>query len=291
VTLQKGVLWRYNLDAQPSGYDAGDFSITSCPAPKVVPPAVATSATQVRVTFDRSMSAATITAGAFTIPGLTVSAAALSAGSDKVAELTTSAQTGGASYTVTVAATVKDTLGKAVDATANSAPFTGYTASVMVGPANGDMELWNSPPTLPSSWTAASGCGVAQEATIKHGGNYSVKLTRNSTTNSATEFASGMSPVVPAAIYKVSFWYYDNDVNAAGNVSYAFYDASNALLGTATYGSARTADLTEWQELTIDATAPANAAYIKVMMRVYQQSGGTTMGGFVYLDDVTITKK
>ncbi len=287
VTMQKGIVWRFNADAQPSGYEAGDFSITNCPAPKVVPPGVATSATQVRVTFDRSMSAASITAGAFTISGLTVSAAALSATSDKAVELTTSAQTGGVSYTVTVAATVRDTLGKSVDPTANSAPFTGYTASMVVGPANGDMELWNAPPTLPSSWTAAAGCGVAQETTIKHGGNYSVKLTRNSSTNSQTEFASALTPVVPAAVYKISFWYYDNDATAAGNVSYAFYDATQAIIGTATYDQGRTADKTTWQEMTLAPTAPANAAFMKVMMRVY----GTATGGFVYLDDVTITKQ
>ncbi|MCC6875732.1 MAG: Ig-like domain-containing protein [Sandaracinaceae bacterium] len=140
-----GPLWRFaneagtTLRTQPSVYYEGDVTITSCPAPTVVS-AVATSPTQVEVRFDRRIDMASITDAAtqFTLDGgLTVSAATVAG---RTVTLTTSTQTGGTTYTVTVAASVTDTRGVGVD-TPNNATFTGYEppAGVVINELNANI--------------------------------------------------------------------------------------------------------------------------------------------------------
>ncbi len=121
-----GAMWRYNTQAQPSGWVESDLNGITCPAPKVVS-AVATSATSVVVTFDRNLDAVTVTGDGSQFSfdnGLTASAASLTA--PKEVTVTTSTQTASTTYTVTVAGTLKDMLGTGVDQAANTATFTGY---------------------------------------------------------------------------------------------------------------------------------------------------------------------
>jgi len=133
--------------------------------------------------------------------------------------------------------------------------------------------------------------GVAQDAANKHGGSYSVKLTRTVDDNAATQFTSAVSAVVAASTYKVSFWFLDNDATARANVSYQWFDAAGVAVGAAVYGSAYTTDMATWQELTVTtAAAPATAVSIKVFTRIYAV-GTVKTGGFVNLDDATITKQ
>lgn len=129
-TLKAGPVWRFNNNAQPSAYFREDFSAISCPAPKLVS-AFASSLTQVRVTFDRAIDAASITnAGEqFTLTGGLTAQSATVSGRDVL--VTTSAQTAGTEYSVSVAATVKDTLGAAVT-TPNTATFKGYRQPAML---------------------------------------------------------------------------------------------------------------------------------------------------------------
>ena len=127
-TVTATPLWRYNAAAQISAWAEADISVTGCPAPKVVE-AVAVSATSVDITFNRAIDGASVTADGsqFTFDSLTASAAVAA---DNKVTVTTSAQDPGAPYNVTVAATVTDTNGTGVDATANAAAFFGFgTAS------------------------------------------------------------------------------------------------------------------------------------------------------------------
>jgi hypothetical protein len=131
VQLNGTPLWRFRADAQPSAWDASEIDILSCPAPTVVG-AVATSDTEVVLTFDRPIDAASITNAAtqFTADnGLTVSAATVSGNE---VTLTTSTQAGGTAYTITVADTVLDDLGGMVDQAANTATFNGFLAPAQV---------------------------------------------------------------------------------------------------------------------------------------------------------------
>lgn len=124
-------LWRFNAQAEPHGWVPADIVPTSCPAPKVVS-AAALSATTVQVTFDRLINANTVHVNGdqFTVDnGLAVTAAAVAG---KVVTLTTAMQTGGTTYTVTVANSVTDTLGKGVDPNANTATFTGFRVAAVV---------------------------------------------------------------------------------------------------------------------------------------------------------------
>jgi hypothetical protein len=124
-------LWRVDALAQPSGWYAEDISVLSCPAPEVVA-AAASSPTQLKVTFDRFISPASVMANGsqFTFNnGLTATAASVSG---REVLLTTTTQVGGQSYTVTVATSVRDTRGTALNASAASAPFTGYSQSAVL---------------------------------------------------------------------------------------------------------------------------------------------------------------
>jgi hypothetical protein len=135
-------LWRRDALALPSAWTAGDLQLLACPAPRVVS-AIALDATSVRVTVDRHIdpgSLTTVTAQLAFSGGLFATDASVN-GRDVV--VTTSSHAPGAPYTVTVAASVKDTLGAGVDAGARSAPFTGYRPVAIVelnevGPAQTD---------------------------------------------------------------------------------------------------------------------------------------------------------
>lgn len=130
LTIDRAVMWRFNTQAQPMIFKAGDVGLTGCPGPSVLS-AAATSNTAVRVTFDRHIDAASITAPAtqFNISDgtnpLAVSAAAVEGRS---VTLTTAAQTSGTTYTVTVASSVEDANGTgAIDPLTTT--FKGITAA------------------------------------------------------------------------------------------------------------------------------------------------------------------
>jgi hypothetical protein len=124
-TLVAGPMNRYNANAQPSAYRATDFTGITCPAPTMVS-AGATAADTVVVNFDRLLDPASVLADGsqFTIdPPLAVTAAGVGG---KQVTLTTAPQTGGTTYTVTVAATVTGFYGAAVVPPATPVTFDGF---------------------------------------------------------------------------------------------------------------------------------------------------------------------
>ena len=132
VTAGPTPMWKFSTTAEASAWVAGDVSITSCPAPQVLS-AIATDATHVVVTFDRAIKAASLLAngsqfgfnGGLTVDNTSGTAATLTAPTKVV--VITSAQTSATAYTVTVAASLTDTLNTGVDAAHNTATFTGFT--------------------------------------------------------------------------------------------------------------------------------------------------------------------
>jgi hypothetical protein len=124
VDVDYGVMWRFNAVAQPSVVDAADIVDVTCDAP-VVESAIAASATTVVITFSRNVDPASVLANGsqFTFNGLTANMATVSG--NTVTVTTTTAQTPGAAYTVTVAATVEDTLDTPIGA-AMMTNFTGF---------------------------------------------------------------------------------------------------------------------------------------------------------------------
>ena len=129
LTVGPTPLWRYNTQVQVHAWVEADLAAISCPAPQVVE-ASANAADTVVVTFDQGLDVASVlTDGSqFTADnGLTISAAAADGAT---VTLTTSTQTGGTTYTITVADTVTNIGGAGVDSSANTASFDGFAAVV-----------------------------------------------------------------------------------------------------------------------------------------------------------------
>jgi hypothetical protein len=121
----KAPLWRSDAVAQASAWTNQDLTIQSCPAPTVVR-AVSTSRTTVTVQLDRRIDPATIVpdASQFTFNnGLTASSVSVQ---ERDILLNTNIQNSTLSYTVTLATSIRDTRGSAVDSAARSATFMGF---------------------------------------------------------------------------------------------------------------------------------------------------------------------
>jgi hypothetical protein len=154
-TLKAGPMWRFTStgttgttnNAQPSAYYTSDLLFPSCPKP-TLQTAIDASATTVVLTFDRNIDPASVTDAAtqFTFNnGLTATAAQVNG---KTVTVTTSPQNSTTTYTVTVAGTVKDTVGGAVAAPTNPVTFKGFrTRAVLmlneVNPNIGSTSLGN----------------------------------------------------------------------------------------------------------------------------------------------------
>ncbi len=127
VTVDYGVMWRFNAVAQPSAYAATDLKNMTCPAPTVVS-AISLSLTEVVVTFDRKLDPATVDAADFTFDnGLMASAVMVNGNTVTV---TTNAETPGTTYTLT-AMNLNDVLGKAIGMP-NTATFQAYVPVAQV---------------------------------------------------------------------------------------------------------------------------------------------------------------
>jgi len=161
---------------------------------------------------------------------------------------------------------------------------THFCESNVWGVPNGDFETWSG--ASPDLWSADSGVGVEKESTIVHSGSAAVKLTRLIDINAETDFMSDYIPITAGVTYTVSGWFYDNNPDGSGRLVCHFYDAAKTYLAS-TYDADYTANSTTWQEMTMTCSN-TTASYVRVGTRIYKGSGPAT-GGFVYLDDVTIT--
>jgi hypothetical protein len=126
LTASRVPMWRFNAQAQVSPFVTSDLSGFDCPAPRVLA-AFPLSSTVLRVNFDRRIDPATVTSGAFAVSGGLVASAASTNG--RSVDIVTSMQTAAASYTVTVAPSVRDLAGKSVAAGFASASFAGYVGA------------------------------------------------------------------------------------------------------------------------------------------------------------------
>jgi hypothetical protein len=120
---------RFNSQVQIGAFNAGELTLTTCPAP-VVTQVTPLSTTSVRFTFSRNIKPSSVMANGsqFTFDnGLTASAAAVSA---RTVTVMTSAQSGTATYTATIANTMTDLQGTAL--AAGTPSFAGYVQAAMV---------------------------------------------------------------------------------------------------------------------------------------------------------------
>ncbi|MFT5432789.1 MAG: hypothetical protein ACI9OJ_003492, partial [Myxococcota bacterium] len=133
-------LWRHNGSAQISAFTIDELTVTSCSAPQVVS-ASATSPTTVFVVFTNPIDASTVNASGdqFTFTGGVVASAAAVDGN--IVEVTTSQQPAAQDLVVTVATSVTDVYGTALDETAVDAGFLGFTqaAALIINEINGNI--------------------------------------------------------------------------------------------------------------------------------------------------------
>lgn len=150
-------------------------------------------------------------------------------------------------------------------------------------PRNASMEMWDDGAELPLGWNRNSDLIVEREETEVRTGDYSAKLTRNSSNNGANEFYSDWARVDPEVEYLASMWFYDNDSTVRGRIIFDWYDIDGNRIGSTYYGG-YTSDSEEWQQLSKDQVSPEGAHWIRFATRVYGDVGGS-----VYLDDIELT--
>ena len=159
-------------------------------------------------------------------------------------------------------------------------------------PVNGDFELWIGG-TL-DSWSTYPGVEVNQESTIVRNGTYSARLTRLNTDAATTELQSPTAPVVGGAEYTASVWFFDNNSSVSMRYVCRWFNDSGTLISATPWQPIYTTDSSNWQEMTVTATAPVNAASARIAIRLYGNStngstvSGSPVGGIIYIDDLTI---
>ena len=245
-------LWRFAAQAQPSGWVDADISVTSCPAPRVVS-AVALSATTVSVTFDRNIDPATVMAGGaqFVITGsggLAVSAAVASGA--RTVTLTTATQTMAASYTVTVASTVHDTIGTGIDPAANAATFTGFGAAgpgrLVINEVDYDNVGTDSAEFIELYNGTAAAVPLGNLAVVFVNGTTSAEYSRVALTGSLPAggyaLVANMSVVTAAPGGVLTFMFADNSLQNGGPDGVALIDTvALTILDALSYEGAMTA--------------------------------------------------
>jgi hypothetical protein len=172
VTVTKATFSQFNTNAEVVVFNASELALTCHPS---VASAVAATPTTVQVTFTRPLQAASVLADGsqFTVNnGLTVSAAAVAG---NIVTLTTTAQTSGGPYTVTVANTVKDLDGNAIETTL-TANFSGYLspAVVKINELNANI---------------ANGCDIIELRVIADGAMGGFKITERTGSTAAQELS------------------------------------------------------------------------------------------------------
>lgn len=150
--------------------------------------------------------------------------------------------------------------------------------------SNGGFEIWSG--GIPQHWSiSGSGLNTEEENTIIHGGTSSCKLTWTTT---STRWIQQEVPVNEGASYTFSFWAYDNDPFGRIRVYMRWYDGSGNRISNSE--GSYSIDGTDWQQLSLTASAPATAETIHVEVRVYDVSWGDSItSSSAYVDDALLT--
>ncbi|NQU35403.1 MAG: DUF5017 domain-containing protein [Bacteroidetes bacterium] len=153
-----------------------------------------------------------------------------------------------------------------------------FLSSFLIGQnlvSNGDLELWTS--GLPDGWDHVE--NITQESVIVHAGTYSARhQSASGTQDFGHEYITG---IVEGSTYTLSYYYFDNDVNAKTRIWSKWLDSSGSQVGS-TIESEYSSDNPDWQSYNTDFIAPMGSAQFYLEVRVYK---GDVEGGYVYYDD------
>ncbi len=146
----------------------------------------------------------------------------------------------------------------------------GLFSGLVRGQANllqdGGMENWSSDTDL-ACWVKEANI-LAREASVRHGGDASAKLTRKSSNTGFYQDAA----VSPGNVYTFKAWLYNASDTVKAGLLISWYTAGNSPAG---YDGPVKANTTgEWQHVVLTAEAPDSAAAARCRIRIYDKKGG-----------------
>lgn len=154
---------------------------------------------------------------------------------------------------------------------------------------NPGFEDWTN--ELPTAWdnkTYNTG-EIVKETSIKHGGNNSLRQTSASGTNKIQQEVA----ITAGKKYRISYWFLDNDTKASSRYWFAMVGSDGKTINDINkqiQQSDYSADNAEWQQVTIEFTAPAGTVKMRYEVRTYRNMDSNEAGGYIYYDDMELVE-
>ncbi len=154
---------------------------------------------------------------------------------------------------------------------------------------NPGFEDWTN--KLPTAWdnkTYNTG-EIVKETSIKHGGNNALRQTSASETNKIQQEVA----ITAGKKYKISYWFLDNDTKASSRYWFAMVGSDGKTINDINKQIQQndySTDNTEWQQVTIEFTAPAGTVKMRYEVRTYRNMDSNESGGYIYYDDMELVE-
>lgn len=154
---------------------------------------------------------------------------------------------------------------------------------------NPGFEDWTN--ELPTAWdnkTYNTG-EIVKETSIKHGGNNALRQTSASGTNKIQQEVA----ITAGKKYKISYWFLDNDTKASSRYWFAMVGSDGKTINDINKQIQQndySTDNTEWQQVTIEFTAPAGTVKMRYEVRTYRNMDSNESGGYIYYDDMELVE-
>ena len=152
---------------------------------------------------------------------------------------------------------------------------------------NPGFEDWTS--TLPTAWDNATyNTGeIVKETSIKHEGNNSLRQTSENGTNKIQQEVA----ITAGKKYRISYWFLDNDTKASSRYWFAMVGSDNKTINdinSQIQQNDYSTDNADWQQVTIEFTAPAGTVKMRYEVRTYRNMTSNEFGGYIYYDDMKL---
>lgn len=154
---------------------------------------------------------------------------------------------------------------------------------------NPRFEDWTN--TLPTAWdnkTYNTG-EIVKETSIKHGGNNALRQTSTNETNKIQQEVA----ITAGKKYKISYWFLDNDTKASSRYWFAMVGSDGKTINDINKQIQQndySTDNAEWQQVTIEFTAPAGTVKMRYEVRTYRNMDSNESGGYIYYDDMELVE-
>ena len=151
---------------------------------------------------------------------------------------------------------------------------------------NPGFEDWTS--TLPTAWDNDYNTGeIVKETSIKHSGNNSLRQTSENGTNKIQQEVA----ITAGKKYRISYWFLDNDTKASSRYWFAMVGSDNKTINdinSQIQQNDYSTDNSDWQQVTIEFTAPAGTVKMRYEVRTYRNMTSDEFGGYIYYDDMKL---